>query len=375
MNQLRINGHSHLLPYPDQIPSFLKEKEIFWIDEDRQYMRQKNWQRPITTQSFFLREKLEWMEANQIDHAVVLNLSQLYGNGLPLKQLKVALRFQNDFNAKVQRDYPAKFTCGFVVHAGFVQGALWEIERCVEELGLRVLCLPTHYMNSVGKWEGIINEETEPIFELANKYSLAIEIHPYDGEKFIGLENTAWRFHLIWMLAQCADAYHFYTLNGHFERYPNIRVCFAHGGQLNQINYGRRVQGFDGRPDLFEGKTAPKKAIGHPNIYFDTLVHDTLSLEVMIKRQKGTKQIIMGLDDPYPLGEMESERQSSYPGKLLDLAVAEGIINKEQHCDIWSTNVIRWLCGDEQEAFLDRIGQKACSDDLPADKASGILKK
>ena len=356
MNILRINGHAHLLPYPEDIPSFMKEKEIFWIDEDRQFMRQKNWQRPITASSFFLNEKLAWMEANKIDHAVVLTLSQLYGNGLTQDQLKLALRFQNDFNAKVQRDYPTKFTCGFVVHAGFVQGALWEMERCVEELGLKVLCLPTHYLDSAGKWKVIINEETKPIFELANKYNLAIEIHPYDGEKFIALENTAWRFHLVWMLAQCADAYHFYTLDGYFEKFPNIRVCFAHGGQLNQINFGRRVQGFDGRPDLFEGKIAPKKAIGHPNIYFDTLVHDTLSLDLMIKRQKGTDQIIMGLDDPYPLGEMENERQSSYPGKLLDLAVEEAIITKNQYEAIWSKNVIQWLCGADQTDFLKRIG-------------------
>lgn len=355
---LRINGHSHLLPYPEQIPSYMKEKGIFWIDPERKFMHQQDWARPITASSFFLNEKLEWMDKNKIDHAIILNLSQLYGNGLTLKELKLALRFQNDFNSQLQQDYPEKFTCGFVLHAGFVEGALWEMERCVEELGMRVLCLPTHYMDSTGKWKGIINEESEPIFELADKYSLAIEFHPYDGEKFINLPNTGWRFHLVWMLAQCADAYHFYSLNGYFEKYPNIRVCFAHGGQLNHMSYGRRVQAFDGRPDLFEGKIRPKKAIGHPNIYFDTLVHDVLSLELIIKRQKGTDQVIMGLDDPYPLGEMESERQSSYPGKLLDLALERKVIDEQQYKDIWSTNVIRWLCGTESKEFMDRIKVK-----------------
>ena len=29
------------------------------------------------------------------------------------------------------------------------------------------------------------------------------------------------------------------------ERYPNIRTCFAHGGQMAQMNLGRRIQGFD----------------------------------------------------------------------------------------------------------------------------------
>jgi aminocarboxymuconate-semialdehyde decarboxylase len=318
-------------------------------------MLQKNWSRPVTDSSFFLHEKLEWMAKNHIDHAVVLNLSQLYGNGLRMEEMKQVLRWQNDFNAKVQADHPDKFTCGFVIHAGFVRSALWEIERCVEELDLRVLCLPTHYLDSTGTWRTIFDPETEPIFELANHYGLAVEIHPYDGEKFIQLENTAWRFHLVWMLAQCADSYHFFTLNGYHLRYPNMRTCFAHGGQLAQINLGRRIQGFDGRPDLFEGKAHPRKAVGHPNIFFDTLVHDTLSLDLMIKRNKGADQIMVGLDDPYPLGEMESTQQSSYPGKLLDLAVTEGIITREQQQEMWEDNVLRWLGADKNEAMMNRI--------------------
>ena len=322
--KLRINGHSHLLPYPEEIPQFMKDKGIFWVDKDRKFMLQKDWNRPITDSSFFLDEKLAWMERFKIDHAVVLNLSQLYGNGLRVEEMKQALRFQNDFNARIQRENPSKFTCGFVVHPGFVKGACWEIERCVEELDMQLLCLPTHYMDTIGTWRCIFDEENEPIFELASKYNLAVEIHPYDGEKFIKLENTA---------------------------------CFAHGGQLAQINLGRRIQGFDGRPDLFEGKHHPRKAVGHKNIFFDTLVHDTGSLQLLIKNQT-SKQVLMGLDDPYPLGEMESTKQSSYPGKILDLAIERNIISEEERDAMWEDNVIQWLCGDNEDAkqkLINRI--------------------
>lgn len=357
--KLRINGHSHLLPYPEEIPQFMKDKEIFWVDDERKHMLQKGWSRPVTHSSFFLDEKLEWMDDNKIDHAVVLNLSQLYGNGLRLEEMKKSLRFQNDFNANVQLENASKFTCGFVVHPGFIQGALWEIERCVKELDLKLLCLPTHFMDSIGQWRSVFDKENDPIFELANEYNLAIEVHPYDGEKMIKLENTSWRFHLIWMLAQCGDAYHFYTLNGMQERYPNIRTCFAHGGQMAQMNLGRRIQGFDGRPDLFEGKTHPRKAVGHENIYFDTLVHDTDSLDLMLKRQ-GSSQIIMGLDDPYPLGEMESEAQSSYPGKILDLGLERKLINQTQYDEIWEDNTLRWLFGSDK-AEAEKLIQKILS--------------
>lgn len=39
--KLRINGHSHLLPYPEEIPQFMKDKEIFWVDDERKFMLQK----------------------------------------------------------------------------------------------------------------------------------------------------------------------------------------------------------------------------------------------------------------------------------------------------------------------------------------------
>jgi aminocarboxymuconate-semialdehyde decarboxylase len=87
------------------------------------------------------------------------------------------------------------------------------------------------------------------------------------------------------------------------------------------------------------------------------LVHDTGGLQLLIKNQ-GSKQVLMGLDDPYPLGEMESEKQSSYPGKILDLAMDRNIITEDERDAIWEDNVIQWLCGDNEEAkqkLLNRI--------------------
>lgn len=31
----RINGHGHILPEPNQIPKFMKDKKLFWIDDDK----------------------------------------------------------------------------------------------------------------------------------------------------------------------------------------------------------------------------------------------------------------------------------------------------------------------------------------------------
>ncbi len=341
MSLRKINGHGHLLPEPHQIPKFMKDKKLFWIDEDKKFMRQGNWSRPITAPSFFLKEKLEWMEQHDIEHGVMLNLSQLYCNGLNLSDTTAAIQFQNDFNAQVQAEHPDKFTNGFVVQPLHLDFALSEIERCVEQHNMKLLCLPTHFINADGNWTSVADKAVDPIYELANHYKLALEIHPYDGQKMIALQDQNWRFHLVWMMAQTADTLHFYTLRNIPNRFEHIRTCFAHGCMLGQANFGRRMQGYNGRPDLFEGTTSPAASLGHPNLFFDTLVHDQYTLQ-LLKHRVGVNQIVAGLDDPYPLGEME-DVPNSYPGKVLDDAVQSNIITETDRQQIWSTNVLNWL--------------------------------
>lgn len=342
---MRINGHGHLLPYPHQIPRFMKEREIFWVEEDMSCMCQGTWKRPITDDSFFLSRKLEWMEANGIDKEVLLNLSQLYCNGYSRQDTYDVIRFQNDFNASVQHECPEKFISGFVVQPLFIDDALNEIRRCVEDYQMPLLCLPSHYINKEGKWTAIADESLLPVFELANHYGLAVEIHPYNAEDIIRLEDKYWRFHLIWMCAQTADAWHFFSLLDFPDRFPDVRTCFAHGNQFGQMGYGRRVQGYKGRPDLFDGARSPEETNHCPNIFFDSIVHDVLSFEMLVRRA-GISQIVAGLDDPYPLGEMESV-SGCYPGKVIDEGVESGIISSHDRDQIWDNNVRRWLFGDK----------------------------
>lgn len=316
-------------------------------------MRQKDWQRPITDASFFLNEKLEWMNKNEIDHEVILNLSQLYCNGMKRDTAHDVIRFQNDFNAQVQHEHPKRFTGGFVVQAAYIDDALAEIERCVKQLKMKLLCLPTHFLNQKNEWHSTASEAVAPIWELADEYGLAIEIHPYDAPRMIALQNRFWRFHLVWMCAQTADNYHTYTLLDFPKKYRHTRVCFAHGNQFGQINIGRRTQGFEGRPDLFEGTTHPKENMSQKNVFFDTLVHDVYALR-MLKDRQGSSQIVAGLDDPYPLGEMESV-PNCYPGKVIDEALAYNFISEKEKQEIWCQNVAQWLYGEEKDVFLKKI--------------------
>ena len=148
-------------------------------------------------------------------------------------------------------------------------------------------------------------------------------------------------------MAQCADTLHLFTLRNLPNKYPNLRTCFAHGGMLGIANYGRRIQGYDGRPDIFEQLEDPRKTLGHKNLFFDTLVHDSHTLD-LLKKRVGASQLVMGLDDPFPLGEIEGVG-TSYPGRVLDYAVEIGVISEEEGKDIWNKNVLMWLNMQEDD--------------------------
>lgn len=336
-----INAHSHLLPYPHEIPNFMKDKKIFWIDEDRKYMRQQQWKRPINGFGFFLDEKLQWMDKYHIDKAVILNLSQLYGNGYDKATASDVMRFQNDYNASVEQNNASKFIGGFVIQPAYIDAALKEIDRCVAENKMKLCCLPTHFKHTDGSWKSIVDDHCLPIFELLNHYQLAVEIHPYDAEEIIQLHDQFWRFHLVWMCAQTADTFHLFTLKNFPAIYPNIRTCFAHGNLFSLVNIGRRMQGFEGRPDLFEKTVAPTANFSAPNIYVDSIVHDLDTFELLLKKVN-IENIVFGLDDPYPLGETDIV-PGCYPGQLLNQAIDNGILLNEEKDLICHTNIEQWL--------------------------------
>jgi aminocarboxymuconate-semialdehyde decarboxylase len=103
---------------------------------------------------------------------------------------------------------------------------------------------------------------------------------------------------------------------GVFERFPNLRVAFSHGGGAFPGTIGRIEHGFHVRPDLVatENDTNPRKYLAHDSIparfYVDSLVHDADALRLLLKLF-GSERVALGSDYPFPLGE-------AHPGRLIE---------------------------------------------------------
>jgi aminocarboxymuconate-semialdehyde decarboxylase len=104
--------------------------------------------------------------------------------------------------------------------------------------------------------------------------------------------------------------------SGVFDRFPKLRVAFAHGGGSFPFTIGRIEHAFHVRPDLVavDNKNNPRSYLandgGAARFYVDSLVHDAEALRLLIGLF-GADRVALGSDYPFPLGE-------AHPGALID---------------------------------------------------------
>ena len=124
---------------------------------------------------------------------------------------------------------------------------------------------------------------------------------------------------------------------GVFEKLPNLRVAFAHGGGAFPGIIGRLEHGFNVRPDIVASanKRNPRQYVGE--FFVDSLVHEPEMLEYMIDLF-GSNRIALGSDYPFPLGE-------HYPGKIIE----EMDLDRKTRADLLAGAALEWLAPDRED--------------------------
>ena len=153
-------------------------------------------------------------------------------------------KFLNDDLASVVRSNPAKFVGLGTIPMQAPDLAIGELERCVKELGLLGVQIGSH----VNNWN-LSDPALLPVFEAANDLDAFIFVHPWD---MMGQDRMTkyWLPWLVGMPAETCLAICSMIFAGIFERFPKLRVAFAHGGGSFPSTVGRIEHGFLARPDL-----------------------------------------------------------------------------------------------------------------------------
>ncbi|HRX95176.1 MAG TPA: amidohydrolase family protein, partial [Chitinophagaceae bacterium] len=157
----------------------------------------------------------------------------------------------------------------------------------------------------------VLNDMIDDILiaEEAEKLGCALFIHPWEMMGETQMEKY-WLPWLVGMPAETSRAICSMIFGGVLEKFPNLRIAFAHGGGAFPYTLGRIEHGYKVRPDLtaVDNPINPKNYIG--KFWVDSLVHDKASFRYLLD-MFGENKICMGSDYPFPLGEHK-------PGKMIE---------------------------------------------------------
>ncbi len=213
-------------------------------------------------------------------------------------------RFFNDFIAEVISRHPDRFIGIGTVPLQAPDLAISEMQRCVTELGMVGVEIGSH----VNGWN-LSDPALMPFFEAAEKMNACIFVHPWEMMGGTEMEKY-WLPWLVGMPAETSRAICSMIFGGVFEKFPKLRVAFAHGGGSFPGTIARIEHGFNVRPDLVavDNSKPPRSYLG--KFWIDSLVHDERILDYLIDLV-GAEKIALGSDYPFPLGE-------NIPGKLIE---------------------------------------------------------
>jgi len=176
-----------------------------------------------------------------------------------------------------------------------VHESIAELERCVSEYKMPSVIIGT---NVQGK--NLDEPEFFPFFERARDLGLLVFVHPED----VAAADRLKRYYLTNFIGNPLETtitVASLIFGGVLERLPDLKICFAHGGGYCVFGRGRWAHGQTERKEA-------QAVIGQKSfddyfrlLHFDTLVHDRLTLEYLI-RAIGPERALLGTDYPADMG-------------------------------------------------------------------------
>ncbi len=326
---MKIDLHTHILPrnWPDLdqkygYPGFVRLEHTDpcsarMMIGDRVF-------REINDNVWDPERRIEQMDSSGVSIQVLSTVPVMFSYWAKPRDALDLCRLLNDHTAEIVRQYPSRFVGLGTIPLQDVDLAAQELTRCVRELQLRGVEIGTH-IDANDHCHGadcrnLDHPALDVVWKTAEDLSAAVFVHPWD---MMGKDRMPkyWLPWLVGMPAETSLAICSMIFGGVFERFPKLRVAFAHGGGAFPFTIGRIEHAFHVRPDLVatHNGTNPREYLARDDdrgdsipahFYVDSLVHDADALKMLLKLF-GAQRVALGSDYPFPLGEAK-------PGLLVE---------------------------------------------------------
>ncbi|MEQ8904817.1 amidohydrolase family protein [Ekhidna sp.] len=299
---LKIDMHTHILPH--NIPNFADKfgygdfiHLLHHKPEAARMMKGDKFFREI--QSNCWDEKLRIEEYKKFDTQVqvVCTIPVMFSYWADAHDCLDLSMFLNDHIAQVQDENPKHYIGLGTIPMQDTDLAIKELER-LKKLGIPGVQIGSNINN-----HNLSKPRFFEFYEACESLGMAILVHPWEmmGKEYMEKYWLPW---LVGMPAETARAAASMIFGGVFERYPKLRVCFAHAGGSLLATIGRLEHGFNCRPDLVavHNNVNPREYLG--KFWVDSITHDPTYLQYVIDLI-GSEKVCLGSDYPFPLGDLE----------------------------------------------------------------------
>ena len=269
--------------------------------------------------------RLDDCQESGVSLQVISTIPVMFSYWAQPKHTYLLSRLLNDDIANVVQNHPKRFVGLGTIPMQDEKLAVKELERCIQDLRF-----PGIQIGSNINGKNLSSQKFFPIFEAAADLGSCIFVHPWN----IMGKNQMEKYWLPWLVgmpAETSRAICSMIFSGIFEKLPNLRVAFAHGGGAFPATIGRIQHGYETRPDLcaIDNNVDPTDYLG--KFWIDSLVHDFDMLEFLLKKV-GNKKIALGSDYPFPLGE-----------KMPGLLIKNSNLSKTTKENLLYKNALDWL--------------------------------
>lgn len=277
--------------------------------------------RGIDSRCWAPERRLADMNAHGVDVQVISPVPITFCYRAPVDGAKVLARHQNEFLAAMVAAAPERFRALGAVPLQDPEAAEVELRYCIDRLGFIGVEVGT---NVAGL--DLADPSFAAFLDTATDLGALVFVHPGEiclGERVPGLDMD---FGLA-MPLETAVAGAALLLSGTFERWPNLRICLAHGGGALPGILARLEHGWRTFPATRRSHQPPLEAARH--FFCDSLTYDIDALTLAIRRF-GAQHVMVGTDYPFaaqeePPGAVMSA--AGFPAEHLDAVGRTNFMN------------------------------------------------